>query len=110
MKAGKLHASYVRELGFVVKRENADIGVLISMGEPTSAMRQDAASEGFYTSPWGKHPRLQIITVEDLLSGKTIDRPPAQASVTFKRAPKAETKTGKQGTMFGQDAPDLDDA
>ena len=32
------------------------------------------------------------LTVEDLLTGKTINRPPAQASVTFKRAPKAPTK------------------
>ena len=51
---------------------------------------QEAASAGFYTSPWGKHPRLQILTVEDLLTGKTLDRPPVQASVTFKRAPKAK--------------------
>jgi len=28
----------------------------------------------------------------DLLTGKTIDRPPIQTSVTFKRAPKAATK------------------
>ena len=52
-------------------------------------MRKEAASAGFYTSPWGKHARLQLVTVEDLLTGKSIDRPPIQTSVTFKRAPKA---------------------
>ncbi len=43
----------------------------------------------------GKHPKLQILTIEDLLTGKTLDRPPAQASVTFKRAPKAEAPAMK---------------
>jgi hypothetical protein len=40
----------------------------------------------------GKHSRLQLVTVEDLLTGKTLDRPPIQTSTTFKRAPKAATK------------------
>lgn len=92
VKAGRLHAPYVRDLRGVVEREKAEIGVLISLDEPTALMRKEAASAGFYTSPWGKHPRLQLITVEELLAGQTINRPPAQASVTFKRAPKATTK------------------
>ncbi len=110
VKAGKLHAPYVRDLRGVLEREQAEIGVLISLEEPTGPMRTEAASAGFYTSPWGKHPRIQLVTVEDLLTGKGIDRPPAQASVTFKRAPKATSKTGKQGTMFGQETSEPDDA
>ncbi len=94
VKAGKLHAPYVRDLRGVVEREKAVIGVLLTLDEPTKAMRTEAASAGFYTSPWGKHPRLQILTVEDLLTGKGIDRPPAQASATFKRAPKAKATAG----------------
>ena len=90
VKAGRLHSSYVRDLRGVMDRERAEIGVLISLEEPTGLMRKEAASAGFYTSPWRKHPRLQLVTVEDLLTGKTIDRPPVQASVTFKRAPKAK--------------------
>lgn len=50
-------------------------------------MREEAASAGFYTSPWGTHARLQLVTVEDLLTGKMIDRPPIQMSTTFKKAP-----------------------
>jgi hypothetical protein len=33
-------------------REKADMRVLISMDEPSSLMRKEAASAGFYTSPW----------------------------------------------------------
>ena len=80
----------LRDLGHVVTREKAEIGVLISLEEPTGPMRKEAASAGFYTSPWGKHARLQLLTIEDLLTGSGIDRPPAQTSATFKKAPRAK--------------------
>ena len=54
-------------------------------------MRAEAASGGFYESPWGRHPRIQILTIEELLAGKGIDAPPlGQANVTFKKAPRAK--------------------
>ena len=84
-------------------RQKAEIGVLLCMEEPTTPMRKECASAGFYTSPWGKHARLQILTVEDMLTGKTIDRPPAQTSVTFKRAPKARLEVRETNPMpFGE--------
>jgi DNA modification methylase len=103
VKAGKLHAPYVRDLRGVIEREKAAIGVLLTLDEPTRAMRTEAASAGFYTSPWGTHQRLQILTLEDLLTGKTLDRPPAQASVTYKRAPKVLSKATEQPRIFGED-------
>lgn len=44
-----------------------------------------------YASPgWNtKHPRLQILTIAQLLDGKQIDYPHV-TGVTFKKAPKAE--------------------
>jgi hypothetical protein len=95
VKAGHLSPAHLRDLRGVLDRELAEIGVLLCMEEPTGPMRKEAASAGFYTSPWGKHPKLQILTIEDLLTGKTLDRPPAQTSVTFKRAPKAEAPAMK---------------
>jgi site-specific DNA-methyltransferase (adenine-specific) len=53
------------------------------------AMGAEAAKAGFYTSPWGNHPRLQLLTVAELLDGKGIDYPRA-VNVTFKTAPKAK--------------------
>ena len=56
-------------------------------------MKTEAASAGFYESPWGtKHPRLQILTVEDLLAGATVNMPPTRDVRTFKKAPKAKRK------------------
>jgi hypothetical protein len=88
VKSGSVRVGDVRDLRGVMEREKAEIGVLISLHEPTKAMRAEAADAGFYDSPWGmRHRRLQILTVAELLGGKTIDCPPtAQVNVTFKRA------------------------
>ena len=48
-------------------------------------MRREAASAGFYKSPWGKYPRIQLLTIADLLGGKSINYPQA-TDVTFKKA------------------------
>ncbi len=102
VKAGALHANYVRDLRGVVEREKAAIGVLIAMNEPTKPMRSEAASAGFYESPWGsKHPRVQILTVGELLEGKAIDAPPSRDIRTFKKAPRAKGKPKhRQEKMF----------
>ena len=93
VKSGKVGVKDVRDLRGVLERETAHIGVLISMEKPTSAMRKEAAGAGFYKSPWREHPVMQILTVEDLLEGKTIDYPDVPGvNVTFKRAPKAKSK------------------
>ncbi len=102
VKAGKLHAPYVRDLRGVVEREQAALGVLLTLNAPTKAMRTEAASAGFYASPWGQHPRVQILTVGELLAGKKLDAPPPrQTSRTYKRAPKALMKAAEQPGMFG---------
>ena len=58
-------------------------------------MRQEAASAGFYESPWGKHPRIQLLTIEDLLGGKSIDYPTQAADVTFKKAQRVRPDPSK---------------
>jgi DNA modification methylase len=106
VKAGHVTAAHVRDLRGVIEREKAAIGVLLTMQPPTKEMRKEAANAGFYKSAWNQrdYARLQILTVEDLLTGKTIDRPaPAQTSVTFKRAPKALPKVRETSPMpFGE--------
>jgi DNA modification methylase len=100
VKAGHTMRAHVHELRGVIDREGAQIGVLITMQESTKPMREEAASAGFYSSlGWNtKHPRLQILTVADILGGKGIDYPYRQGNVTFKRAPKAEA--GRQGDVL----------
>jgi len=95
VKAGNLTTAHVRDLHGVVEREKAEMGVLISMRQPTKAMKREAASAGFYDSPWGtRHPRLQLLTVEALLGGRGVDLPPWRDLRTFKKAPKAKRGRG----------------
>ena len=97
VKAGHTNVAHVRDLRGVIDREQAQIGVLITMQEPTQPMRSEAAGAGFYESLWGKHPCLQLLTIGELLNGRKIDYPPAQgANVTFEKAPKARKARGKQ--------------
>ena len=100
VKAGKVSVPHVRDLCHVVDREDAQMGVLISMHPPTKPMRTEAVGAGFYESPWGKHAKIQLITVTELLQGKRIDMPPAQGvNVTFKKAPKQSGKGAQTMTL-----------
>ncbi|MCA1560349.1 MAG: restriction endonuclease [Acidobacteria bacterium] len=93
VKAGHTGPDHVRDLRGTVEREKAQIGVLITMHEPTKEMRKEAATGEFYVSQWGTHAKIQLLTVADLLAGKGINRPPdRQTGATFKKAPKAATK------------------
>jgi len=102
VKGGHATASQIRDLWGVMEREKAEIAVFITLQRPTRAMRKEAASAGFYESPWGtKHPRLQILTIEELLEGKQIDYPaPKSTSRTFKKAPRAVVNEEKQRDLF----------
>jgi DNA modification methylase len=101
VKGGHLKATDVRDLRGVIDREKADIGVLLSFETPTRLMRQEAASAGFYTSPWGKHARLQLLTVAELLAGASVDYPKtAGVNQTFKQAPRAGVKAAEPLGLF----------
>jgi DNA modification methylase len=75
VKAGKVSVPHVRDLVGVLGREKAQIGTLISFNEPTQPMRAEAASAGFYTSLGHNYPKVQLLTVGELLAGKTIEMP-----------------------------------
>lgn len=103
VKAGKVSVPFVRDLRGTVEREGAAIGVLITMQEPTGPMLKDAASAGFYESPWGKHPRIQILTIEKLLADPParIDCPQTEGvDATFRRARRQQEKPQNNQTNF----------
>jgi hypothetical protein len=97
VKAGHVNVSHVRDLRGVLDREKAEIGALLALEPSTQPMRSEAASAGFYQAPWGKrYPRIQILTMDELLAGDGVDYP--RENVTFKKAPKvrgAKTENGK---------------
>ncbi len=100
VKSGHVGVNAVRELKAVAANEA--IGVLITLEPPTGPMKVEAVEGGFYHSPiWNKdYPKIQILTIEELLKGETVDMPPqTQTNVTFAKAQKITQKEGEQLSM-----------
>lgn len=103
VKGGHVTSSQVRDLRGVVEREEAAIGVFICLEPPTRDMRKEAAEAGMWQTKslaGTSHPRLQILTIEDLLAGKRIDMPAAQDIRSFKQAPKAKGRKKAEAGLF----------
>jgi site-specific DNA-methyltransferase (adenine-specific) len=99
VKSGHVKSGDIRDLRGVIEREEAAIGVFLTLEQPSQAMIKEAVEAGYYNSPiWHKdYPRLQILTIEDLLAGKEIDMPPQHG--TFKQAERIKKQEGKQGEL-----------
>jgi DNA modification methylase len=96
VKSGAIKSGDVRDLRGVVQRDNGAIGLLITLRQPTREMIREAAESPAYTSPWGHHRSIQIITVEQLLAGSRIDMPPIQpGGSTLPSLKKAEAQQKK---------------
>ncbi len=102
VKGGGLKADDLRALNHVRVREKADIALLISISPPTAKMKADAASVGYYDWQNGKKksPRIQLLTVEGLLSGtQRADHPDYMPNMNYKQA-KREKSNGTPD-LFG---------
>ena len=73
VKGGQsVNPAMVRELVGVVKRENAEMGVLITMERATAGMLDEAARSGSYENGFtgASYPRIQVMTLPDWFAGK----------------------------------------
>jgi site-specific DNA-methyltransferase (adenine-specific) len=89
----------VRDLKGVLDREKEPIGILLALNPPTKDMITEAAASGFYENDFWKkkYPRVQIITVLDLLKGKRPEMP--WGGSPFARAP-TEKERAEQEAML----------
>ena len=96
VKSGHVNSSHIRDLQGTLQREQAAIGVFITLEPPSRDMNTEAASAGFYHSPgWNKDfPRIQILTIEELLHGAEVKMPPQFG--TFKQAQRVQQSTHEQ--------------
>ena len=100
VKGGNITVSQIRDLKGVMEREKAVIGAFITLKEPTRPMIEEAAASGFYEPehfPEQRFPRLQILTIEELIDGRELQYP-KMAAQTFK---KAQRKTKDQAEQIG---------
>lgn len=71
------------------------MGLFSTLSPPTEPMRIAATAAGFYETLWGKHPRIQILTIAELLDGKRPDMPLVDVGAAF-RAASRERQEGDQ--------------
>jgi len=99
VKSGHVTAGHIRDLVGVLDRESAAIGIYITLEEPTREMRREAVTAGFYHSDgWNRdYPRIQILTIADLLQGAEVKLPPSVN--TFRKA-SANSTADQQAGLF----------
>lgn len=104
VKGGEnINVAMVRDLAHVVSREEAEIGIFVTLAKSSKPMNTEAIKAGYYTHPvtGGNFPKIQILTIEGLLNGTERALYPdlSQGATTFKKA-KVEDKLMDQGKLF----------
>lgn len=71
VKSGHVSSATIRDLKGTVEREKAELGLLITLEEPSGPMKVEALEAGYYHSDWMQrdYPRIQIVTIGELLHG-----------------------------------------
>ncbi len=100
VKSGHVKSGDLRDLKGTLDREQAAIGVFLTLEPATKEMQREAVSAGLYHSPnWNKdYPKLQILTIEDLLNGASVQMPPTAS--TYKKAQKETLPQGEQQSFL----------
>jgi len=105
VKGGEhINVSMIRDLKGTIERENAAIGIFITLFEPTEPMKKEAASAPLYISqryPSLKCPSIQILTIKGLLDGteKPIYPNVLLHNIGFKKSEKENT-AAPQNDLF----------
>ena len=105
VKSGHVQRNIVATLKGDMEREKAEMGLLVTLEPPTGPMVQEAAGAGFYVPehfPDRQFPRVQIATIEELLSGNGPDVPRLGLAdaPTFRRAARHRRSEGRSQQML----------
>jgi hypothetical protein len=100
VKSGGANRATLATLNSDRQREKAEFGFLITMDSPTRAMRDEVAAAGKYRHPMldREDDRIQVITVEDILSGKRLDLPMARIDAV--KAAQAAIDAARQHSLI----------
>jgi DNA modification methylase len=101
VKGGKAPGpAVVRELGGTVATQRGQMGLLVTLEAPTRGMKDEAQHAGTYTWPWNGtvYPKVQIITVPELLAGDAANLPPSL--LPYVAAKRQLRPAAEQGGLF----------
>lgn len=92
------------DLAHLVEREKAAMGFFVTLAPPTKPMITEAVQTGFYSSPFGNFPKIQILTIEGLLLGvefaKYVDL--SHRELNFRKAKKESEGEEQQSLLAGK--------
>jgi site-specific DNA-methyltransferase (adenine-specific) len=92
------------QLTHTVEREDAEIGVFITLEEPSREMELEATTGGVYTSPIDgrDYARIQILTIRELLEEGKKPMLPLLILSPYQQAERiANKKAAEQQELFG---------
>jgi len=97
VKSGQVNSAMVRDLKGTVEREKAAIGLFVTLDEPSKEMRLEADTASFFHSDvWKRdYPKIQILTIGQLLGGIKPQLPPF-VMPTYPQAERVEASAGDQ--------------
>jgi site-specific DNA-methyltransferase (adenine-specific) len=103
VKSGHVNSSMVRDLKGTLEREKACIGLFVTLEEPTREMHLEADTAGFYHSDlWNRdYPRLQILSVRQLLEEGSKPNLPPFVLPTYQQAERLRSQAAEQTELFG---------
>ena len=102
VKSGHVNRGMIATLKGDMERDAAAVGIFVTLEEPTEPMRQEAIAAGFYEPdalPGNQYPKVQILTIEQLLNGDQPDYPRFAAPQTFRKAPRRRRQQGVQQSL-----------
>ena len=94
-----VNVAMIRDLGHVIDREKAKIGVFVTLAPATKPMLTESVKAGFYETPYGKFQKIQILTIEELLAGKKPHMPWLDPTA-FRKAAKEDRSMARQGSLL----------
>ena len=99
VKSGKVSSHDIRDLKGTVEREQAALGLFITLEEPTRDMRTEAVTAGFHHSDiWQRdYPKLQLRTIADLLANNPFEVP--QHASMYQAAQRVQRTQGRQAAF-----------
>ncbi len=102
VKSGNVNRGMVSDLAGVVSRDGAAMGLFVTLEEPSGPMKVDAAQAGeFYSALSNRsYPKIQIITIRELLDGRK-PQVPLLVMPSYQQAERVEQESPGQEKLFG---------
>jgi site-specific DNA-methyltransferase (adenine-specific) len=102
VKSGHVNSSMVRDLKGAIEREKAALGLFITLEVPSKEMHLEADTAGLYRSDLWKRdfPKIQILTIKELLEGGKKPALPPFVMPTYQQARRIPPKVAEQRGIF----------